>query len=303
MAQFTKYQHLERFGTTEVDGIEIGKCHVFPKLDGTNASVWLGDDGTIQCGSRNRLLSVENDNAGFCAWAQQNDELKKVFESFPNVRLYGEWLVPHAIKHYRDDAWRRFYVFDVTGINEDGSESYATWEEYSLFIGESFDIDLVPCIAIVENGSKEQFYNLLKSNTYLMKDGMGPGEGIVIKNYGFKNRYGRTTWAKIVTSEFKEKHLATHGTPEIKGKDYIEQEIAGKYVTEALVAKEFAKIENESGGWQSKLIPRLLNTVFYSVVKEESWNFVKENKFPSLDFKRLQHFVFARVKQVKPELF
>ena len=30
---FRKYQHIERFGTTEVDGIELGKCYVFPKID------------------------------------------------------------------------------------------------------------------------------------------------------------------------------------------------------------------------------------------------------------------------------
>ena len=30
---FQKYMHLERFGTDEVDGINLGECHVFPKLD------------------------------------------------------------------------------------------------------------------------------------------------------------------------------------------------------------------------------------------------------------------------------
>jgi hypothetical protein len=39
---FIKYMHLERFGNDEVEGIEIGTTYVFPKLDGTNAQVWLG---------------------------------------------------------------------------------------------------------------------------------------------------------------------------------------------------------------------------------------------------------------------
>jgi hypothetical protein len=51
------------------------------------------------------------------------------------------------------------------------------------------------------------------------------------------------------------------------------------------------------------MIPRLLNTVYYSVVKEECWEFVKEHRNPVLDFKRLQHFVFNEVKAKKPELF
>ena len=32
---FTKYQHVERLGTTETDGILDGDVLVFPKIDGT----------------------------------------------------------------------------------------------------------------------------------------------------------------------------------------------------------------------------------------------------------------------------
>lgn len=64
---FVRYQHIERFGADEVENIELGICHVFPKIDGTNGSVWLGDDGKIQAGSRNRILSLDDDNAGFYA--------------------------------------------------------------------------------------------------------------------------------------------------------------------------------------------------------------------------------------------
>ena len=38
MNEFKKYQHVERLGTSEVQGIENGMCYVFPKIDGTNAS-------------------------------------------------------------------------------------------------------------------------------------------------------------------------------------------------------------------------------------------------------------------------
>lgn len=61
---FIKYQHIERIGTSEVEGILDGDCYVFPKLDGTNASIWM-DDAELCCGSRNRQLSLENDNGGF----------------------------------------------------------------------------------------------------------------------------------------------------------------------------------------------------------------------------------------------
>ena len=54
--EFKRYMSLKRFGRTEVDGIDIGRCFIFPKIDGTNSSCWLGEDGIIYAGSRNRLL-------------------------------------------------------------------------------------------------------------------------------------------------------------------------------------------------------------------------------------------------------
>ena len=37
--EFVPYCKLARLGTGEVDGITDGLCWVFPKIDGTNASV------------------------------------------------------------------------------------------------------------------------------------------------------------------------------------------------------------------------------------------------------------------------
>ena len=73
--EYLRYQHIERYGNDEVDGINIGTCYVFPKIDGTNASVWLGDDGQIKAGSRTRELSRESDNAGFYTYVQTSEKL------------------------------------------------------------------------------------------------------------------------------------------------------------------------------------------------------------------------------------
>lgn len=305
---FKKYQHIERLGTAEVQNIELGECYVFPKLDGTNASVWLYE-GALQAGSRNRHLTVESDNAGFYAWVLQQKNLLDYLTENPTHRLFGEWLVPHSLNTYRQTAWRNFYVFDVCTdkhkdeiLHEGDSElKYLHYNVYKPLL-EKYGIEYAPPISIIRNGSYEQFVNQLMKNVFLIEDGKGCGEGIVLKNYDFKNRFNRQTWAKIVTSEFKEKHAKTMGASEINGKKLVEEEIAVNHVTTALVDKEFSKIETESG-WSSKLIPRLLNTVYYSVVKEDCWEFIKEHRNPTIDFKRLQHFVFNEVKKRKPELF
>lgn len=294
---FIKYQHLERFGTTEVDGIQVGTSYVFPKLDGTNASAWL-DDGVVQGGSRNRHLSVDDDNAGFYQAMLKDDRVAAFLNAHPDLTLYGEWLVPHTVKTYRDDAWRRFYVFDVFNrVNE----TLLSFEQYEPLLKE-FKIDYVAPLAIFKNASVDMYTACLEKNVFLVKDGMGTGEGIVVKNYDFKNRYGRQVWAKIVSNEFKENHHKEMGAP-IVGAEIVEQRIVDKYVTAALVDKVHAKISLEQDGWHSKCIPQLLGMVFYDLVREDTWNFVKEFKNPRIDFKALHIYTVAKVKQTKPELF
>lgn len=303
--EFKKYQHLERFGTTEVENIELGKTYIFPKIDGTNASVWLNENGDVQAGSRKRHLTLESDNAGFYDWICQQSNILEYLEENPTHRLYGEWLVPHSLKTYKDNAWRNFYIFDVTidkkesEIKHEGDDTviYVPYNEYKPLLEEK-RLNYIAPISTITNASYEQLVNQLLKNVFLIKDGEGVGEGIVIKNYEFKNKYGRNSFAKIVTSEFKEKHSKVMGATDIKGKKMIEEQIAKEFVTTALVDKVYAKIENDKG-FNSRSIPQLLHTVFYDVVKEESWNFVKKYKNPSINFKTLQHFVFIEVKKKK----
>ena len=297
--EFLKYQHVERFGTTETNGIENGMCYVFPKIDGTNSQLWLNCDTfetKLMAGSRNRQLELNNDNSGFYNWACEQDNIFDFFKKYPNLRLYGEWLVPHSLKTYNESAWRKFYVFDVME-----GENYLPYEEYAALL-EPFGIEFIPPLCKVENPTYERLIAKLEKNGYLIDDGKGIGEGIVIKNYNYKNKYGRVTWAKIVTNEFKAKHAKCQVT-EIKESKKIEQEICEKYVTKALIEKELAKIENECGDWSSKYIPRLINTVYYCLVTEECWNFVKEFKFPNVDFKRLQFFCTHQIKAQMPDIF
>lgn len=292
--EFKKYQHVERLGTSEVNGIENGMCYVFPKIDGTNSSLWF--DESLQAGSRNRHLSFDNDNANFYNWASKQSRFDEFFSENKTLRLYGEWLVPHTLKTYAEDAWRNFYVFDVM----DG-EKYLEYEDYKCLL-DQFGIEYIPPICKVENPTYERLNNQLEKNGYLIKNGEGVGEGVVIKNYSFVNKYGRTTWAKIVRNDFKTSHAKVSSVCELKEKALVEQNIVNKYVTKALVEKEFSKIENDDG-WSSKYIPRLLNVVYYCLVKEECWNFVKDLKQPTVDFKRLFFFTVNKIKEFKPELF
>jgi len=297
--QFEKYQHIMTIGKPEVDGLLIGKCHVFPKIDGTNSSIWL-EDGEICCGSRNRKLSADDDNAGFYAWvhSEKIDTFTRFFNEHPDLRLCGEWLVPHTIKTYRKDAWRRFYVFDVML-----EEEYLPYESYVMIA--DYGIDVIPPQKIVSNPTIDLLTKFLPVNTYLIEDGMGAGEGIVIKNYGFVNRFGRCVWGKIVRNEFKEENRDAFGTKEIRLTDDVEIKIVEQYITRSLIDKELSKIllANEVTEFDHKFIPRLLTTVYYCLITDDLYEAIKKYKFPVIDFKRLDHLVKYKIKELAPELF
>jgi len=301
MANFKKYQHVARFGHGDCQGINEGVCHVFPKIDGTNASVWMDADGVLRCGSRNRELSLERDNQGFCAWAHYGEHnLEAFFAENPTLRLFGEWLVPHTIKAYRDDAWRKFYVFDVIrkfDPDNEGDTVYLHYDEYAPLM-EKFGIDYVPCYRVIENGLVSDFEKVAEQNDFLMQPGE-IGEGVVVKNYAYKNKFGRHNWAKLVRAEFKEKNYRSMGCPVQKGKgdSIIERVIANTYVTKALVDKERAKIDTEP------VQPRLLSTVFHCILTEELADIVKKNKMPTINFQQLRQCVIAKVKEHARDLF
>lgn len=297
--EFMKYPHLERFGNLEVTGIEHGITYVFPKIDGTNASMWFDEAKGFCYGSRTRELSPTADNAGFMAVMNTTNYgkgYKRFLRKYPNLRLYGEWLVPHTLKNYRDDAWRRFYVFDV--FDED-QQVFLPYTEYTDMIA-GYEIDYIPCYKVWKNGGYEDFLNTAKEIKYLLKDETGFGEGCVIKRYDFQNRHGRTNWAKIVLAEFKEKHVSTK--PGVGGVDAFEEQVANDLVTSALVDKEYSKIALE--GWTNRSIPRLLETVYRCVVVEELYDYLNKNKKQStINFKTLKHFVNTKVKELKKEVF
>ena len=297
--EFEKYQHVCRYGTVETEGILNGVCAITPKIDGTNASVWLNENGEICCGSRNRELEIVKDNAGFMNYVMSNlgEPIRRFLKDNPTLRLYGEWLVPHSIKDYKDDAWKKFYVFDV--VNVDGE--YMTPHVYIPLL-DKYSIDYIPVIAWIEKPTIDELKMFVANNKYLMQDGC-IGEGIVIKNYDYKNPYGRVTWAKIINDEFKNGSKTKAKAMSLKDTD-VEQSIALRYCTDSLINKEYAKIMNEMPDIERRiLIPRLIESVFHSIVSEDMYDICKQYKMPTVSFKALKNECIKRIKEVKVELF
>lgn len=299
--KFEKYLHVEKYGNTEVDGINVGTVCVFPKLDGTSASAWYDEaESVIKAGSRNRELTLDKDNAGFYEWLLNSLEAKYVrhfLNQHPHLRLFGEWLVPHTIKDYRDDAWRRFYVFDIYDVQVGSYLPFGLIEEWLS----AFDVDYVPCQKIVKNGDYDSFIHEANNAFFMMKDGC-VGEGVVLKNYDYINGFGRYAVAKVVRNEFKEKHYKTMGAP--SKEITMQEEKLVEYFTKEMAEKVLAKIKLDNDGcFGSKDIPRLLDTCYYDFFREELWDAVKKTKCKRVEFGILKRVITQKVKDYLPQLF
>lgn len=92
-------------------------CVITEKLDGTNASIIITEDGRIGAASRNRLITPgkNTDNAGFAAWVQDNKE--DLLNLGPG-RHFGEWYGKGIQREYGLDH-KRFALFNVSRWNMD----------------------------------------------------------------------------------------------------------------------------------------------------------------------------------------
>ena len=296
--QYKSYQHIEKLGNKEVEGILKGKCSIQPKIDGTNGVVWLGDDGIIHAGSRRRDLTLDNDNTGFYNTVIKDDNIRKYLLDHKDHYLYGEWLVPHTIRYYHPESWKHFYVFDIFSYDR----GYIPYDEYSKEL-DKYGISYIPEIISIDNPTMEDLTKYLKETKYLIpEDKMS--EGIIIKNYEYRNQYGRCTYAKIVAEEFfNTKSLLRMKNHEAKDKT-SEKDIVTTMLSEPLIRKEFAKIKLAyPDARRQELIGRTLNTIFHVFIHEELLDYIEKKK-PLINFYYLKKECDERVKEVlRSELF
>lgn len=89
-------------------------CIITEKLDGTNASIFIGADGQFLIGSRTRWITPEQDNYGFAKWALMNKEdLLKLGEG----HHFGEWWGQGIQRNYSKKE-KIFSLFNTSRWND-----------------------------------------------------------------------------------------------------------------------------------------------------------------------------------------
>lgn len=98
---------------------KIGRLYrdivITEKIDGTNASVHIGEDGSFRAASRTRWITPEGDNHGFARWAYQHrDELMQLG---PGAH-FGEWWGTGIQRGYYLSE-KRFSLFNTHRWSDD----------------------------------------------------------------------------------------------------------------------------------------------------------------------------------------
>jgi hypothetical protein len=284
---FTRYQHIERMGHQLTEGLLDGDVWVQEKLDGANLSVAYDPDGGVLIASRNNLIFKRGmEPQGFNGAIQYvlGGRILDLLAERTEWILRGEWLVKHSIM-YKPEMFHHFYVFDVQ--LKDGSYlSPRAYEEALAAHGVRF----IPATEVPE-ATIEKLAALSQGPDQW---GAEQKEGIVIKRYDFRNRFGRTQWGKIVSADFKERNKLSFGAT---SKDAPELKLMNS-LTPALVNKVIDKVQMEKGECSVKDMTRILHTVWYDLFHEELWDFVKKDRVKAFDFGKARSLAEGKTRGI-----
>lgn len=85
------------------------------KIDGTNAQIYIDEEGGFSVGSRNKWITPNKDNYGFAKWAYEHSE--ELMELGPG-RHFGEWWGQGIQRKYGLKE-KRFSLFNTSKWTDD----------------------------------------------------------------------------------------------------------------------------------------------------------------------------------------
>jgi hypothetical protein len=151
-------------------------CIVTEKIDGTNASIFIGEDGEFLVGSRNRWITPQADNYGFAKWAYDNkQELLKLGPG----HHFGEWWGKGIQRGYGIED-KRFSLFNTHRWEHNPDRPVCCGVVPVIYIGPFTDDAIDRCI-----------FSLQASGSYAAPGFMEP-EGIVVYHKASGQMFKRT---------------------------------------------------------------------------------------------------------------
>lgn len=286
--EYKSYPKIHRLGKEEVEDILLTPFLVQEKIDGANISIFQLE-GELRCGTRTRMLPEDESFNGFQEAVQANFNLAMWFSRNPDCILYGEWLVKHTIT-YPDDAYRKIYLFDIFDTTTGEFWSQNKVEDEAEFLGLEYPKMFTPDGPVLL--TLEQIKEFVGKSFVAAN-----GEGVVIKNPTFKNKFGDAVYGKLVHEKFKESNAIVFGGNNKNSDAYNEMYIVNKYCTLGRVQKIMQKLQNTTEErLDMKHTPQVAGSCYHDMITEEIWDIIK--KIKEIDFARLQRLSYKKYIQI-----
>lgn len=289
------------------------------KLHGTNAAVCYNKDGGFWAQSRENIITVEKDNAGFAFFAQSNlgsfmalmnivHYREKLDTSKNTVTIYGEWCGGNIQKGVGiTNLPKSFFIFGVkvtphTETEEELKTNPAYWVDYSDLKAPDyriFNIDDYPTYYIdIDFNMPALIQNQLSELTIAVEE-----ECPVAKAFGFSGIGEGIVWStevKGIVHRFKVKG-ERHSSSKVKtlaSVDVEKLEGIQKFVEYAVTESRFNQaLENtfiNDEPIDVKKMGDVIRWVVNDVVKEEMDTMVANNIEP----KEINKYLSSKVREM-----
>lgn len=303
MTCYKKYTHVERLDSEECEGLlDNASVYVTAKVDGSNGCVFWDDESQrVRAGSRNHLLSSDDDNAFFHEWLESDAEEARLLKSYCEQNreriVYGEWMgrdtFVGAFKGYDKAARGSLIIFDMFDVEQDGFVPEEQWRAELAKAG--LEPYFVKLLAVLDRPSPEDVLAVARRNDFLLEGTGMVGEGVVCKVPGWTNKFGRAVYGKIVLAEFKKQRKPAGESAS------VESDIIDMYVTDAEIEKTMAKVCTMVGVADfdagSRKMMGMLTSFCWKDLLVECPNWVKKFKNPTVDFGALSGRCAKRVTE------
>jgi hypothetical protein len=195
------YPKVRPLGHREVAGIDQGEVVIQEKVDGSNFSMVCLVGGVIKFFSHHQELLP---GAADKMFKPAIEHLVSKAPSLGGMCYRFELLnrPKHNVLAYERMPKNGLVLFGMEDAHTQGPQGCRLLLEG---VARELDVDVVPELYRGPMPSAEKLEALTKGQSFLG----GPIEGVVIKNYGVRNEYGRHLVAKFVRPEFKETAQST----------------------------------------------------------------------------------------------
>lgn len=235
------------------------------KIHGSNGGIGFTPDGEMWFQSRERVLSYESDNAGFCLWGEANkDAFKTIFNkivetegthTFGQFYIFGEWFGPSihkgvAVNQLPEKKFGIFEMVFVDGENKFNIDPRRYNDIINTLLPNTFVVDsIVPAIEL-----EIDFNDPSAVQNFLSVDAVSIGDECPIGKYFGVSGIGEgRVWTANVDwlPKFKVKDERHSVTKVTTIRELSAAEIASKKSAEEFV--EFVCTENRLEQGISKL--------------------------------------------------